>query len=219
MFLIERAIGIGCFYLALFLNCYLFSYVKGKQYKVILFFYLVILCILAFIFEPYETSDLYRVREYMQSWIYYDWEDMLYYAIKSGDPIWIIFSYLTNSLGNIKWVQTTSCFCGITLLFSVISDLVQRFKLIGKQKGTLLFTSLCSGILFMGLIEGMRSQLGSIIIFYCIYNELFKNRNVLIDIPLYIVAAGLHSFTFTLVVIRFFSLHCKEKVCFHIYLL
>ena len=206
MFLIERAIGIGCFYLALFLNCYLFSYVKGKQYKVILFFYLVILCILAFAFEPYETSDLYRLREYMQSWINYDWEDMLYYAFKRGDPIWVIFSYLTSLFGNINWLQTTSCFCGMILLFSVISDLVQRFELKGKQKGILLFAALCSGDLFMGLIGGIRSPLGSIIIFYCIYKEFFEKRNVLVDVPLYLIAAGLHSFTLVLVLIRFFFL-------------
>ena len=206
MFLIERAIGIGCFYLALFMNSYLFSYVKGKQYKLILSFYLVILCILAFAFEPYETSDLYRLREYMQSWIYFDWQDMLYYAFKRGDPAWVIFSYLTNSLGNINWVQTISCFCGMGLLFSVIIDLVQRFELRGKQKGILLFTALCSGNLFINLISGIRSPLGSIIIFYCIYKELFANRNILVDIPLYIIAAGLHSFSLVLVIIRLFLL-------------
>ena len=168
MFLIERAIGLGCFYFTMLLNCFLFSYVKGKQYKIILLFYLVMLCIFAFAFEPYETSDLYRLREYMQSWVNYDCEDMLNYAFKRGDPVWIIFSYLTNSLGNINWVQTMSCFGGMALLFNVISDMVQRFKLKGKQKGILLFATLCSGNLFMGLIEGIRSPLGSVMIFYCI---------------------------------------------------
>jgi hypothetical protein len=211
MFLIERAISISCFYFAMFMNCFLFSYVKGKQYKLILFFYLLLLCIFAFAFEPYETSDLYRIREYIQSWINYEWEDMLYYAFKRGDPVWVIFSYLTSLLGNINWLQTISCFCGIALLFSVISDLVQRFKLKGKQKGILLFTALCSGDLFMGLIGGIRSPLGSIIVFYCIYKEVFGNRSVLIDIPLYLIAAGLHSFTFVLVIIRFFFLAIQGK--------
>lgn len=211
MFLIERAIGILCFYFALFVNSYFFSYVKGKQYKIVLSFYLLILCIFAFAFEPYETSDLYRLREYMQSWIYFDWDDVVYYAFKGGDPVWIIFSYLTNSLGNINWVQTVSCFCGMALLFNVISDLVQKFKLRGKQKGILLFVALCSGNLFMGLIEGIRSQLGSIIIFYCIYTEFFKNRNILINIPLYLIASGLHSFTLVLTIIRFFFLAIQGK--------
>lgn len=211
MFLIERAIGLGCFYFAMFMNCFLFSYVKGKQYKLILFFYLLLLCIFAFAFEPYETSDLYRIREYIQSWINYEWEDMLYYAFKRGDPVWVIFSYLTSLLGNINWLQTISCFCGIALLFSVISDLVQRFKLKGKQKGLLLFTALCSGDLFMGLIGGIRSPLGSIIIFYCIYKEIFENRNILFDIPLYLIAAGLHSFTLILVIIRFLFLAIQGK--------
>lgn len=211
MFLVERVIGIFCFYFALFMNSYLFSYVKGKQYKLILLFYLVILCIFAFAFEPYESSDLYRLRKYMQSWIDYDWEGMLSYAFKEGDPVWIIFSYLINSLGNINWVQTISCFCGIALLFSVISDLVQRFDLKGKQKGILLFTALCSGNLFMGLIEGIRSPLGSVIIFYCIYKEFFEGRSILIDIPLYLIAAGLHSFTLVLVIIRFFFLAIQGK--------
>jgi hypothetical protein len=211
MFLIERAIGIGCFYFALFMNCYLFSYVKGKQYKFILILYLALLCVFAFAFEPYETSDLYRLREYMQSWINYDWEDLLYYAFKRSDPIWIIFSYLTSLFGNINWLQTTSCFCGMILLFSVISDLVQRFELKGKQKGILLFAALCSGDLFMGLIGGIRSPLGSIIIFYCIYKEFFEKRNVLVDVPLYLIAAGLHSFTLVLVLIRFFFLGIQGK--------
>ena len=211
MFLVERAIGIGFFYLALFLNSYLFSYVKGKQYKLILGFYLLILCIFAFIFEPYKTSDLYRLRYYMQTWVNYDWDDMLYYAFNRSDPIWIIFSYLTSLLGNINWLQTMSCFCGMALLFDVLSDLVQRFGLRLGEKGLLLFTALCSGDLFMGLIEGIRSPLGSIIIFYCIYKEIFENRSILVDFPFYLIAAGLHSFTLVLVLIRFFFLAIQGK--------
>jgi len=67
MFLFERLIGVGIYSLVLVIVC--FSLV-GKGIKTIkrrLFFYSIILSIMAYNFVPYETADLYRIYEYVDA--------------------------------------------------------------------------------------------------------------------------------------------------------
>lgn len=214
MFLIERAISLLCFAFALLFNCYLISRVKDKQYKIILFAYLLILCFFAWGFEPHVTSDLYRIREYIQYWVDLSVDGLFEYASTRADPVWVIFSYYTNFLGNINWMQTISCFLGMSSLFIVVSGIIERFDIKRNNRGWILFYAMCSGAAFIGLISGIRSPLGTMIVIYCVYKEYFDNRNILVNIPLYFIAAGLHSFSMLLVMIRLLFLGFQGRSIF-----
>lgn len=202
MFLIERAISLSCFLLALVSNCYLISHIKENQYKFILVAYLFLLCVFAWFFVPHTTSDLYRLKEYMETWIYYDWSDLLDYASTRADPSWVIFSYIASLLGNNNWLQTLSCFIGTSFLFYIIGNLISKLKLERGQRGWLLFYAVCTGGIFISLISGIRSPLGTVILCYCVYDEMLNEGSFIKHLPLYLFAATLHSFVLFLVMLR-----------------
>lgn len=202
MFLIERAISLTCFLFVLLFNCYLISRIKGEQYKFILISYLFLLCVFAWHFVPNTTSDLYRLKEYMETWIYYDWPDLLDYAFSRADSSWIFFSYIANLFGNDNWLQTLSCFIGTSFLFYIIGNLIGKLKLERGQRGWLLFYAICTGGIFISLISGIRSSLGTVILCYCVYDEMLNGGSFIKHIPLYLFAATLHSFVLVLVMFR-----------------
>lgn len=93
MFIFERLISLGFFFLAILIACYLMSRIKGKQYRVILALYLLVLTGFAWCYEPYITADLYRLRQYVEVWINLSFEGAFDYACHTTTPSWILFSY------------------------------------------------------------------------------------------------------------------------------
>ena len=111
MFLVERMISLLTYAFVLFLACQLIGKATKKEYKIVLNVYLIDLCIFAFIYKPYITADLYRLRQYIQSWIYEDWNGVFRYAMEyTNTPAWVMYSYILSKLGNINWLQTITCF-------------------------------------------------------------------------------------------------------------
>ena len=92
MFIFERLISLGFFFLAILIACYLMSRIKGKQYRVILALYLLVLTGFAWCYEPYITADLYRLRQYVEAWINLSFEGAFDYACHTTTPSWILFS-------------------------------------------------------------------------------------------------------------------------------
>ena len=89
MFLTERAISLATYAIVLLISCSLMNRVARKQYKIILFFYLIVICVFAFNYKPYFTADLYRLREYMEYYVNNSWPDVIQYALKSDRPAWV----------------------------------------------------------------------------------------------------------------------------------
>lgn len=211
MFLIERIISLLAYAIVLFIACQLISRVKGKQYKVILLIYLIVLAVFAFNYKPYITADLYRLRQYIQYWIHMDWNEILRYASKSSSPTWVLYSYLVSKLNNENWLQTVAFIWCFGNIFYMISCEIERQRITGKNRGMLLFYVMAVGSFYLQVISGIRSMLGISIITFCFYRETLEHKSVKSNLILYLVAALLHSSTMILVVSRFLFLIIQEQ--------
>lgn len=174
MFIFERLISLGFFFLAILIACYLMSRIKGKQYRVILALYLLVLTGFAWCYEPYITADLYRLRQYVEVWINLSFEGAFDYAWHTTTPSWILFSYFTNQIGNQNWMQSIACLWCYGNIFIVLSKVIDRFDLKKIDRGWLLFYIMSVGTLFLQAISGIRTMLGFSIVFLCVYRR--KNR-------------------------------------------
>lgn len=200
MFLIERAVSLAAYSFALFL-AYIFIG-KSKQYKAVLFIYLLILCLFAYNYKPYVTADLYRLREYIEYWIQKSWPEVIEYAFQSRTPMWVLYSYIITRLGDINLLQTFTCLWCFGNVFYIIAHEIGRQSLRGKQRGCILLYIMAVGAFYLQTISGIRSMLGISIVAFCLYRETIENKKINSHILLYLCAALLHTASMVLVVSR-----------------
>lgn len=211
MFLFERTTSLLVYAFALFITYQFIAKVARKQYKVVLFAYLIILAIFAFNYKPYITADLYRLREYIEYWIHKDLSGVLRYALKSSTPSWVLYSYVLSKFGNINWIQTITCVWCFGNVFYIIDHEIERFELQGSFRSGLLFYVMAVGAFYLQTISGIRSMLGISIVAFCLYKETVENKSVVWHLPLWLFAALLHTSTMVLVISRFLFLLVQSQ--------
>ena len=211
MFLIERIVSLLTYTVALVATCYLIGRVARKQYKIILTIYWLILAVLAFNYKPHVTADLYRLREYIQYWIYLDWSDVIKYALGNSTPIWVLYSYVVSKLGNINWLQTITCLWCFGNVFYIISHEIERYNIKSKYRAELLFYVMAVGAFYLQTISGIRSMLGISIVAFCLYKEIVEKKSIVAHLPLWLFAALIHTSTMILVISRFLFLLVQSQ--------
>lgn len=192
MFIIERMISLAAFALAIFVFSFVISKTDVSKQKIVLGLYLAVLCVFAFIYKPYTTADLYRLRIYMEEWIDLPLNQIFSFSISHQSPSWVLFSYFLNKLGNINFIQTFSCLWGFGNIFYIIDHSIKRQNVEGYNKGYLLFFVMAIGAIYLQLISGIRTILGFSVFAFCVFRELYENKKIYWHIPLYIFAALLH---------------------------
>lgn len=203
MFLIERLISLSTYAIALAGTAGIMSLMKGRQYKLVLYGYLLLLCLFAFFYQPYITADLFRLREYIEYWIHKPWGELFSYALRNSAPAWVLFSYVTSKFGNINWLQTVACLWTYSNIFYIISHEIDSGNLTGNRRGLMLFFIMGIGSIYLQAISGIRTMLGFSIISRCIYMETVENKGIALHMILYLFAALLHSTSMVLVIARF----------------
>lgn len=211
VFLTERLVSLATYGIALFLACYLMGAVARKQYRAILFIYLIALSAFAFFYQPYVTADLYRLREYMEWWIHKPWSDIFSYALRNSAPTWVLYSYILRQLDNINWLQTVTCLWCFGNVFYIVSHEIERNDIHGRNKGLMLFFVMAVGALFLQAISGIRTMLGISIVAFCFYRETIEEKPLVPHLILYLFAALLHSASMILVISRFVFLVIQYK--------
>lgn len=211
MFLLERTTSLLIYAFALFIAYKLIAKVAKKQYKVILFIYLIVLAFFAFNYKPYITADLYRLREYIEYWIHKDWVGMIKYAVGTSTPTWVLYSYIVSKLGDINWLQTITCLWCFGNVFYVVSHEIERNEIQGVFKSGVLFYVMAVGTFYLQTISGIRSMLGISIVFFCLYRETVEEKSLVWHLPLWIFAALLHTSTMILVISRFLFLLIQSR--------
>lgn len=206
VFLVERITSLLVYALALLLAYQLIGRVVRNQYSFILVVYLGILAVFAFNYKPYVTADLYRLREYIEYWIYKDWGDAVRYANNSSSPAWVIYSYIISKLGNINWLQTITCMWCFGNVFYIIAHEIERYNIEGKYRSLLLLYIMAIGAFYLQTISGIRSMLGISIVAFCLYRETVERKSFITHFPLWLFAALIHTSTMILVISRFLFL-------------
>ncbi len=213
MFLTERLIGLFTFAGILALAMLGISYFKGKQYKFALWIYLVFLAVLAYLYVPWITADLYRLHLWCSKvWCNFSWPKLFEYIKNSTTPMWYLFSWFIFQLThNVNWIQAVTCLWGFGNVFYVISDTIERNDVKGTKRALILFSIMAVGTFYLEMISGIRSMLGFSIVFFCMYREIIQKKSILFDIPLYIFAGLMHHAALVLVVGRIIFLIIESK--------
>lgn len=210
MFLIERAVSLLVYALALLFTCFLLKRVVRNQYKFILFLYLTSLCVFAFLYKPYVTADIFRLRKYITYWTSKDWNDMVAYAFTSSHPVWVIYSWILNKFGNENWLQTITCLWCFGNIFYIIGIEIELNEIKNQDKALELFYIMSIGAFYLQTISGIRSMLAVSIVAYCIYRETVMHKNIIWHILLYLFAALIHPMGMVLVISRILFLVFQE---------
>jgi hypothetical protein len=214
MFLIERLTGLFTFTGFLALTLLGVSYLKNKQYKIVLWVYVIVLAVLAYLYKPWITADLYRLHFWCSTtWCTYSWSQLFEYLYRVATPMWYLFSWtIFRVTHDVNWIQMIACFWGFGNVLYVISDIIERNHVQGAKRALILFSIMAVGTFYFEMLSGIRSMLGFSIVFFCMYREIIERKSALFHIPLYIFAALLHQATLVLVVgrITFWGVESKN---------
>ena len=211
MFITERIVSLLAYAIALFTAYQLIGKIAKHQYKIILILYLLLLAVFAFNYKPYVTADLYRLKEYVEYWMYEDWNGVVSYALKSSTPSWVLYSYIVLKLGNANWLQTITCLWCFGNVFYIIAHEIERHNIEKKYRSELLFYIMAVGAFYLQTISGIRSMLGISIVAFCFYRETIEKKSLNKHFPLWIFAALIHTSTMILVISRFLFLLIQNK--------
>ncbi len=202
MFLTERFVSLSVYAAALFAACRLMKYAKKDQYRGVLACYLAVLCVFAFMYKPYITADLYRLRTYISYWIHMPFKKALQYALKHSNQSWTLYSYFVSKLPDENWLQTVSCFWTFGNLFCIVGGVIKSSGLKREDRSLALFWIMSVGAIFLQTISGIRTMLGFSLVAFCFYRETAEGKSMVRHLPLYAVAALFHSASVVLVVSR-----------------
>lgn len=203
MFLFERLIGVGIYASVLVLVCLTLVGANSKKIKNTLFVYTIILSILAFNFVPYKTADLYRIYGYVEAFQKYSfsalWDNQV---TKSELGAAGILYWLIGQTGIPQLLPAVVTFVCYSCIFYIIRKTAEKNQISGKNVAIALFFYMSIGT-YMFVISGIRCMLGISLLSFCFCRESVEKKFNILHIPLYIIAALIHSFSAVLIAARF----------------
>lgn len=206
MFLTARVFGIFSYLLSSMFFLMLAKRVKNSQTKIVMMLYLLVLCFMAYFYEPYITSDLYRIRIYVKDCAAMSWGN-LFTSIKEGTsglsstPAAMIYYKLIGLFDNDGIIAAVSCLIIYGMIFNMLIDYKQRKNISNRTFVFVLFCFMAMDY-FMPSIATIRSYLSAVFVAFCIYRENIKHKFNVINILLYILALFFHSIGVALVMFR-----------------
>ncbi len=209
--LLERLAGVGLYVLVL---GYYYNKVKYAEYKQIpkyLNHYLIILCIMAFLYIPGTSADLYRWRELADPWKYtslsWFWEKRI---IPSRTPLGYLLIYTCQMTGVDGLLPMVCAFGFFGSFFHILKCEIRREGRSQESIAIAMLFIMCSGV-FLEVISGIRCLLSFAIALRCVYDELFEKKGFIKHIPFYIIASLLHNAALPLVGIRLMCMLFEKK--------
>lgn len=203
MFLIERLIGVSTYALLLVSVCVFLVGKSTKQIKHILFFYTLALSVMAFFYVPYKTADLYRINEYIDTFKTYSFDRVLEVVKQSNSGWGSLYYWLISKTGEPRLLPALNAFLCYSCIFYIIHKTAEKNHISGKNVAITLFFYMSIGT-YMFVISGIRCMLGISLLSFCFYRESVEKKFNILHIPLYLIAAFIHSFSAVLIAARFF---------------
>lgn len=168
MFIIERLAGISVYAFLLILFEMIILFTKSKL-SITLLIYILCLSIIGYLYVPYETSDLFRIRDIINYYSTLPWNEFFIQEVElSSTPLSNIIYWF---FGNINFVNGISIFSAIicySIIFYMINDLVKLHNL-SRFDSALLVLSVMSSGLFMPIIGGIRMMISICFIILGLY--------------------------------------------------
>lgn len=202
MFLVERIIGIST-YVAILLLIFLLLVNNNINLKKILNLYTLILTIMAFFYIPPPGEDLCRIFEIMQSYRQISFSSFISSLSFSSIPIALLLYYIIAKIGFFGLLPAIVTFITFKNIFYIICDVAKKNNIENKSTRWLVIFIMATG-LFGYLVTNIRALLSLSIISRCFYDEFINEKNILKDIPLYLITVFIHPICFFVILIRIF---------------
>lgn len=205
MFLLERLFGVSMYCAALALECVLILKLNVKC-KTIFWFYTFILCVMAYFYTPYSTSDLYRIFNALDIFAAIDFGRLVeIHLVRSATPVADLIYWLFAKIGNPHLLPTTVCFVTYSLIFSIIEKARVRFS-VSRENVALTLYVIMSTSIYMSTIGGIRMMLSMALVLYCYYRETVEQKFNSLHVVIYVMAFLTHNVAVAVISIRFISI-------------
>lgn len=218
MFLTARLFGILTYVVLLFWVCLsLKSTSSIKKINIFLFLYLCALLLMAFLFVPPISADLYRLAYISSLYAEIPFDSFLQIICDSQIPGADFYLYLIGYLKNYHFLPAISVLIDFSLLFSILNCELKRSKTKGSFISSSLFLFMSSSV-FMTSISGTRNMIAYCIIVWCVYREFVLNKNFILHLPFYLIAASFHHMGQVMLIYRvIFFLFEKNNIANYIF--
>ena len=191
-FLIERLTGVLVY--ALVIGCtYLYlrqSETYGK-FKRTLNICLFILCVMAFIYIPAESADLFRIRNRIEVIRFWSWDYLKNFISNNSSPGAYLLYFLMSRI-NIKGIlPTIACFVFFSNIFHILKEEKKIDRSDSRSLALTYFYFMAQG-LFLGAISGIRNAIAFSIIARVIYDDYALQKKGIINYILCLIALSFH---------------------------
>ena len=203
MFLIERLVGVGVYSLVLVLFCVSLVGKSGKEIKRLLFFYSIVLSIMAYNYVPYKTADLYRIYEYVEIFKNYSFSQLWENTVTNSDlGSAAVLYWAFAKIGMPKLLPSVAAFVCYNCIFYIISKTAEKHQISGTNVAIALFFYMTTET-YMSIIAGIRCMLGVVLLAFCFFRENYEKKVNILHLPLYIISFFIHAFSAVLIILRF----------------
>jgi len=205
MFLFERIVGFSTYMLALLFVCVILTKTNATC-KSTLKFYKFCLCVMAVLYKPNVTADLYRIYNEVEFYsgmeFFYFWEN---YAIVSNVPIarllyWCIGKTNMNFL--LPVFSTLICY---SFIFYVIEKTRKIFTISKRNVAYVLFFVMTTSI-YISVIGGIRMMLALSMITFFFFRNTVENKKKFFDYIMCLMAVFIHAMSLAVIIICFVSI-------------
>ena len=211
MFILERLFGVGVYSLVLVIVC---SSLVGKsldKQRRILSFYIIILSVMAFFYKPYETTDLYRIYEYVEAFEGYPFQKFLEVHVKNKSAgLAYLYYWLVAQSGIPRLLPLINTFVCYSCIFYIIEKTAEKKNISGKNVAITLFFYMTTET-YMSIIAGIRCMLGVSLLAFCFFRETVEKKFSIFHLPLYVISFFVHTFSAVLIMARLFIPIFKDK--------
>lgn len=216
MNLSARIFGVGIYSFLLIVNVLLIEKTNRRNISKILALYLVELCILAFFFKPGINQDLYRIFGEIKTFSYFNFQGLVENFLKnSSTPIAIIAYWIIGKIGVYHLLPVIAAFIFYINIFHMLNKISKKYNLSSKCIAITLLIIMCNSS-FFEVISGIRTMIAFSFIARSYYDEVFEEKNIVHNLPFYLIACLVHNVGIISTLLRFFIyfVYKENKKCF-----
>ena len=208
MYIYERIISIAIYLIINFIIAICISKTNDNYRKIKKIFIIYVICVtvLSYFYIPAETADLTRLRVYVKNtYIGMQFKDYLEILKSTSTFTTHTFYYLVAKTGIKELLSVISCIINYAIMCHIIYDYSKNHNIKCHSVDNALKLYISIGE-FLEVISGLRTMCAFSIFILCIYREFFKEKKIISNIFLYLLAIGFHNAIVPIVIIRFIFL-------------
>ena len=198
MFIIPRLFGVAIYTLVMLSFVFIAKNSKPQNEHRVLIAYLAVLCLMAYLYVPYITTDLFRlnpIADALAAMPFFEFLDLIL-SSRSGIFTFIYFRCFHG------YLSPVTCF----FVFGTMLTLIYRSSQKSEAPGAVLAVVLLwimTNDFYLVSITNIRSYMAASFAAYCIYREIFLHKFGPLNVFLYLCAIETHSMGIVLVMFRF----------------